>query len=305
MLKRAGSWVDANVMEPEAPTSELSTWHAMPPGAETPGYVYLAQSKLTPLGPLPSVLKGSVVVAVVLSLIDVGMELALYRSFSSATTVFDIDEATWDRYDMSGLLAVLVLLAMIVGGVTTAMLLKRMLDNGAELHPGANDHKSWWAWAGWVVPFLNLVRPFQVVRQAWNTSRSTNDPEHDLTTPVMIRVWWGLFLLWQAGNQAVPTAPWSGATLAQYRNESLGLMLTSGVLVAAGGAYLIVLTRLVGRHEAALHNPGNGGPAPTFQNPLMQNLPPAPVQSWTPTSTATAPRTGGQADGGTDHPAPA
>lgn len=44
---------------------------------------------------------------------------------------------------MSGLLAVLVLLAMIVGGVTSAMLLRRMPDNGAELHPGASDHKRW------------------------------------------------------------------------------------------------------------------------------------------------------------------
>ena len=58
-----------------------------------------------------------------------------------------------------------------------------------------------WAVGGWFVPFLNLVRPFQVVREIWINSSPASNPGNQVTTglmrhytPPLIGVWWALWL---------------------------------------------------------------------------------------------------------------
>ena len=74
---------------------------------------------------------------------------------------------------------------------------------------GATDLKysPRWAAGGFFVPFLNLVRPFQVMREVWHgsnpaTVRVETDSSFSLSglhrddrTPPLVGWWWGLFLI--------------------------------------------------------------------------------------------------------------
>jgi hypothetical protein len=50
-----------------------------------------------------------------------------------------------------------------------------------------------WAVGGFFVPFLNLVRPYQVAREIWRHSNPSNDTSE--VTPRPVALWWGLFLV--------------------------------------------------------------------------------------------------------------
>jgi hypothetical protein len=54
-----------------------------------------------------------------------------------------------------------------------------------------------WAVFGFLIPLLNLVRPYQVAREVWQASDPrTTDPFawKELKTPLLVRAWWGTFV---------------------------------------------------------------------------------------------------------------
>jgi len=97
-----------------------------------------------------------------------------------------------------------------------------------------------WAIGAWFVPFMNLVRPFQIVREIWNSSTPHGRSDD---TPGLLQAWWTMFILSTfIGNFAVRTA-FSSETLEDLRNTSLGFLaldVTDGI--AAALAIMVVLT---------------------------------------------------------------
>lgn len=54
-----------------------------------------------------------------------------------------------------------------------------------------------WAVFGFLIPVLNLFRPYQVTREVWQASDPSSTDPFDWTeikTPRLIRVWWGTFI---------------------------------------------------------------------------------------------------------------
>jgi hypothetical protein len=54
-----------------------------------------------------------------------------------------------------------------------------------------------WAVFGFLIPILNLFRPYQVTREVWQASDPrTTDPFDwsEIETPALIRAWWGTFI---------------------------------------------------------------------------------------------------------------
>ena len=55
-----------------------------------------------------------------------------------------------------------------------------------------------WAFAGWFVPFVNLVRPKQVVDEIWRAGdpqRRAGTPWRDWTVSPLLHCWWGLWIV--------------------------------------------------------------------------------------------------------------
>lgn len=54
-----------------------------------------------------------------------------------------------------------------------------------------------WAVGYWFIPFINLVRPYQIVVDLWLRSESLNATEsvEQLPRPALVGWWWGVYLL--------------------------------------------------------------------------------------------------------------
>lgn len=53
-----------------------------------------------------------------------------------------------------------------------------------------------WSVGWFFVPIMNIFRPYQVVREIWNSSGPGADSGgNDVSAPIVIKVWWGLWLI--------------------------------------------------------------------------------------------------------------
>ncbi len=119
------------------------------------------------------------------------------------------------------------------------------------------QYDQWWAVGGFFIPILNLVRPFQVMREVWNAS----DPDDKgFLTPVQVHYWrqatppvvwwwWGLFL----ASNALPSAtvriardPW----LPTFQTETFLSIASHSVQVIAA-VVAVTLVRLVTNRQAS------------------------------------------------------
>lgn len=121
----------------------------------------------------------------------------------SPESAVDLDEPTglsiWLL--MQGIIALLQIPASIAAIVLFLLWLYRAHKNLSALRPTNLQFTSGWAVGWWFIPFANLVKPFQVVREVWCES----DPEVDEepvflsaslhSAPVYMGVWWAFWLL--------------------------------------------------------------------------------------------------------------
>lgn len=102
-----------------------------------------------------------------------------------------------------------------------------------------------WAVAGFLVPALNLIRPYQVLREVWKASDPrTRDPLAwaDVPTGWLPPLWWGAFVLWAvltpvALGMALTAGP-DPVKLQAARGVALAADLTAAVGVSL--AYFVV-----------------------------------------------------------------
>lgn len=104
-------------------------------------------------------------------------------------------DARWQAFERMAVLVdnyymIVSILCLILGGAWIYAAVK----NAALLDPGPDRISPGWA-IGWhFVPFANLFKPFQAMKQTYNSSRR---PPRPLDAPVdpALRWWWALWLL--------------------------------------------------------------------------------------------------------------
>lgn len=114
------------------------------------------------------------------------------------------------------------------------------------------QHGLGWAVGAWFVPFLNLVRPFQIVREIWHASDPDTDAEQPITdqSPPLLVAWWASWIIMNIAGQITFRVSLNAETASSLRTAT---MLNIGndllTLVAAPLAALVV-RGLVQRQEA-------------------------------------------------------
>ena len=112
---------------------------------------------------------------------------------------------------------------------------------GLEYSPG-------WAIGGFFIPILNLVRPYQVAKEIWDSSDPINHPSHSTTVGQfaagqsnLVLTWWITFMLSAAlGNFA-----------ASY--ESFGVAILSHIASFAAAVLAIIMIKRIERNQATLY----------------------------------------------------
>ncbi len=148
---------------------------------------------------------GLLIATLVLSAVGIISGLLQIELLSRAATggVSEAEAAANDaRQQLIGSLQFIVYLGTVVAFLTW---FHRVHKNLPAL--GGRDllYTPGWAVGGFFVPFLNLVRPFQVMREVWHGSdpsgverdagSSGPSMRNQLGTPALVGWWWALFLI--------------------------------------------------------------------------------------------------------------
>jgi hypothetical protein len=134
----------------------------------------------------------------------------------------------------------------------------------AEFTPG-------WAVAWWFIPIASLFKPYQVIRELWNSSDADLEPgtlfSKNIGAPPLIGYWWGLFI---AGNIIGRLSD----KLAEHSAEAFTATLMLSSALTLGAAVLIIKivnsitenqdirSTMISDFESPFHMPP---PPPTFE----------------------------------------
>src|SRR5204862_294895 len=79
---------------------------------------------------------------------------------------------------------------------------KVLADVGAVQRVGSKRSRfpQGWAVGYWLIPFVNLVRAYQTMKDLWLRSESLNDRDgyDNLPAPAFLTTWWGVYWTWAA-----------------------------------------------------------------------------------------------------------
>ncbi len=134
--------------------------------------------------------------------------------------------------------------------VVFLMWIHRAYKNLPALRGRLPKYSPGWAVGSWFVPFLNLVRPYQIVREIWENAVG---PEAGL-----VRWWWGLFLL--SGFVGSVVAQSGGETISEVLTASW-LMLGSDALDIPAAVLAIFIVRRISTGQQVQYNIGLTGSA--------------------------------------------
>jgi hypothetical protein len=124
-----------------------------------------------------------------------------------------------------------------------------------------------WAVLGFLIPVVNLVRPYQVVREVWQASDpGTTDPLDWMTVkpPQLLRAWWGTFVAFLVFKILAWWMMWSAAYDLTRLQIADGVLLLADLLAAVSVTLVyFVIDHITDAQEAKWEclSPPLGGPA--------------------------------------------
>jgi len=87
------------------------------------------------------------------------------------------------------------LLLYIITGILFIFWFRRAYYNLNAAAPEAASFTDGWAAGAWFVPFLNLVRPYQIMREIWTGTQSAVPHRSENRSASLVGIWWALYLI--------------------------------------------------------------------------------------------------------------
>ena len=165
----------------------------------------------------------------------------------------------FDTLDAPDAIAVLIAiplgLAFLVNTILFLIWRHRVQRNlGESLGVAYLEYTPGWSVGWWFVPFANLVKPKQVMNEAWTASDPTEPPGtagwRQRKAPPLLSWWWGCLLAGQfIGNGWVTTTTDDEfyVSLSQLRTNLVLSVISSAFFIAAGVLFLKILRGVTDR----------------------------------------------------------
>ena len=111
------------------------------------------------------------------------------------------------------------------------------------------EHSEGWAAGAWFVPFMNMFRPYSIVREVW---RQTQLVAFEQVTPHgLLRAWWLLFIVHGIVSNVTNQMETKATTTEQLRSAAWGNAITA--LLMLGTALLTIqVVRRIASYEAQM-----------------------------------------------------
>lgn len=170
---------------------------------------------------------------------------------------------------MAPLLQLLVLLSCYV---IIAFWIHRMAANTRFLAgTGKMEYTPGWAVGWFFVPFANLWKPYQAMKEVWSLN-ADGERAAGGVAGLLLPLWWLLWLAWNIVSNAAGRMSWRAATFQQEDNAALASMTSDAINVLLCLVFLLVVNRLY----AAQMRGYASRPSPSSLADLMQPGPAAP-----------------------------
>jgi Domain of unknown function (DUF4328) len=116
----------------------------------------------------------------------------------SPTSMLNGSQPLW--ISLQAVVALLELPCQIFTVVFFLIWLNRANKNLTPLRANNIEFSSGWAVGWWFIPFANLVKPFQIVKEVWNESDPDFNPDVNFLssssgTPSILTFWWALWII--------------------------------------------------------------------------------------------------------------
>lgn len=141
-----------------------------------------------------------------------------------------------------------------ITAILFCMWIHRAHRNLPSLGASGLKYSPWWAVGGFFVPFLNLVRPFQVTTEIWKASDPTTDVNDSVawqsapTSPFIIS-WWLLFLISGLLGNLILRLSLQAETLNEMLTKSWVAFVTDAVEIPAAILLILVIRNIDLRQE--------------------------------------------------------
>lgn len=175
----------------------------------------------------------------------------------SPDSSIDLDEdgamSTWLM--IQGLIYLLKFPIYITTAVLFLVWLHRAHTNLEALEARNLQFTPGWAVGWWFVPFANLVKPFQVVREVWWDSDPNIETERVFlseslrSAPVYMGVWWATWLLSNIAAN-ITARVYEPDTMSNVEVGGVLFMITGTLSVIAAVLAIMVVRDITGRQEA-------------------------------------------------------
>lgn len=148
----------------------------------------------------------------------------------------------------------LQLLAFIVTAVVWLVWLYRAYANLGLAGTGKSRFTPGWAVGYWFIPFVNLVRPYQIVADLWIRSDQLNARESVMGTPApaLISWWWGVYLLSGFAGRVYATLARDAKSIVELSNATDVGILVDGIGIISALLAVVVVRGVDGRQQRLL-----------------------------------------------------
>ena len=171
--------------------------------------------------------------------------------------------------------AVVWLVLFAVTGIVWCVWQHRAQRNAIELADGKLEFTPGWAVGWWFVPFANLVKPFQTVRELWKASHG-GDNGRVVATWSVIGWWWGLWLGASVLGRFI-VRPGSVHSASDLIGHDTWEIVANGVAVVAAILAIMIVRSVVALQERAVAPPVLGPlPPMPIAGVLVPEMPPPP-----------------------------
>ena len=183
------------------------------------------------------------VLSAAVSWIAVGYDFSALRLATSGHRVVPEDRLAHSWF--GEVVAIAQVVCLLGTGVTFLVWLHRVRVNVRAFGVRRLTYGREWTVLGFLVPALNALRPYQVVREIWKASDpSTGDPLgwKSVATPPLLALWWGLFVAYFAFEALSLFTLGVAVNLPRIQmGHAVGLAADFCAAVSASFAYFVVV----------------------------------------------------------------
>jgi hypothetical protein len=185
---------------------------------------------------------------------SVGTGLWLAFTASQAAAGLPLGEGLDAAVELHDLVEALQALAFIAAVVAWLTWSARAYGNLRLFGTRQARHTTAWVLGAWFVPFANLVKPYQVVKELWVRSRdgnATKEASDDAGTGLLAG-WWAAWIAMNVVSQISTKVTEQAHGVDAVRSAALLGAVANAATVGAALAALLVVKRIDGLQRAAM-----------------------------------------------------